>query len=146
MAAARRAMVPATMAAPAPATSQAAHPKKTFGKEIQAGVSIDQIVGQDRRRQHTRFPSLELGCEEGIQGGNCDNGYSCAYCNSISWRTPSTPNPPEIRPRAVFERLFGSAEVELDPVRRARLEKYNSSVLDSVMDDAQAPGRHARRH
>ena len=84
-----------------------AHPKKTFGKDIQAGLSIDQMVAQKIGGQ-TRYASLELGCEEGIQGGNCDNGYSCAYSNSISWRTPSTPNPPEIRPRAVFERLFGS--------------------------------------
>jgi hypothetical protein len=84
----------------------------------------------------TRFASLELGCEEGIQGGNCDNGYSCAYSNSISWRTPATPNPPEIRPRAVFERLFGTGDIERDPVKRARQEKYDRSVLDAVLADA----------
>ena len=110
------------------------HPKKTFGKEIQAGVSIDQIVANSIGSA-TRFPSLQLACEDGIQGGNCDNGYSCAYSNSISWRTPSTPNPPEIRPRAVFERLFGNPELDLDPVRRARMQRYNRSVLDSVMED-----------
>ena len=110
------------------------HPKKTFGKEIQAGVSIDQVVANSIGSA-TRFPSLQLACEDGIQGGNCDNGYSCAYSNSISWRTPSTPNPPEIRPRAVFERLFGNPEFDLDPVRRARVQRYNRSVLDSVMED-----------
>ena len=99
-----------------------AHPKKTFGKDIQAGVSVDQYAAAKIGGQ-TRFASLELGCEEGIQGGNCDNGYSCAYSNSISWRTPSTPNPPEIRPRAVFERLFGAADEETDPARRARRER-----------------------
>jgi hypothetical protein len=112
-----------------------AHPKKTFGKDLQAGVSVDSyaagVIGGA-----TRFASLELGCEEGIQGGNCDNGYSCAYSNSISWRTPSTPNPPEIRPRAVFERMFGSGDVERDPKVRARQEKYQKSVLDSVLEDA----------
>jgi len=112
-----------------------AHPKKTFGKDIQAGVSVDQFAAE-RIGNQTRFASLELSCETGIQGGNCDNGYSCAYSNSISWRTPSTPNPPEMQPRAVFERLFGSADVERDPVRRARLERYKKSVLDSVMEDA----------
>ena len=112
-----------------------AHPKKTFGKDLQAGISFDQYAAGIIGNQ-TRFASLELGCEEGIQGGNCDNGYSCAYSNSISWRTPSTPNPPEIRPRAVFERLFGSGEVERDPVKRARQEKYQKSVLDSVLQDA----------
>jgi len=112
-----------------------AHPKKTFGKDLQAGVSIDQYAAA-AIGSATRFASLELGCEEGIQGGNCDNGYSCAYSNSISWRTPSTPNPPEIRPRAVFNRLFGAGEVERDPVKRARQEKYDKSVLDAVLADA----------
>src|SRR4051812_23301885 len=110
------------------------HPKKTFGREIQAGVSIDQVVANSIGSA-TRFPSLQLACEDGIQGGNCDNGYSCAYSNSISWRTPSTPNPPEIRPRAVFERLFGNPELDLDPVRRDRMQRYKRSVLDSVMED-----------
>ena len=112
-----------------------AHPKKTFGKDISVGVSIDQIAAQKIGGQ-TRFGSLELGCEEGIQGGNCDNGYSCAYSNSISWRTPSSPMPPEVRPRAVFERLFGSADLERDPVKRARLERYDKSILDSVLEEA----------
>ena len=112
------------------------HPKKTFGKDIQAGISMDQIAARSLEGK-TRFASLELGCEEGVQGGNCDNGYSCAYSNSISWRTPSSPNPPEIRPRAMFERLFGSAEVGSDPKRRAREESYDRSVLDFVLEDAQ---------
>ena len=55
----------------------------------------------------TRLPSLELGCEESRTVGNCDSGYSCAYTNSISWRTATTPMPPETNPRLVFERLFG---------------------------------------
>lgn len=112
-----------------------AHPKKTFGKDLETGISADQMIASKIGRE-TRFASLELGCEEGIQGGNCDNGYSCAYSNSISWRTPSTPNPPEVRPRAVFERLFGSTDVDPDPVRRARQERYKQSVLDSALEDA----------
>ena len=55
-----------------------AHPKRTFGKDLQAGISVDQIAAQ-AVGTNTRFASLELGGEEGIQGGNCDNGYSCAY-------------------------------------------------------------------
>ena len=111
------------------------HPRKTYGKDIQAGVSMDQVAAQ-KLEGATRFASLELGCEEGVQGGNCDNGYSCAYSNSISWRTPSSPMPPEIRPRAVFERLFGNVETERDPKRRARQELYQKSVLDVVLEDA----------
>ena len=113
------------------------HPKKTYGKDIQAGISMDQIAARQLEGK-TKFGSLELACEEGIQGGNCDNGYSCAYSNSLSWRSPSTPNPPEMRPRAVFERMFGAVEDEKDPARRARLKSYEKSILDYVLDDAQS--------
>jgi hypothetical protein len=113
------------------------HPKKTYGKDIQTGISMDQIAARKLEGQ-TRFASLELGCEDGIQGGNCDNGYSCAYSNSLSWRTENTPNPPEIRPRAVFERLFGAADDEKDPARRKRLQSYEKSILDVVLGDAQS--------
>jgi hypothetical protein len=112
------------------------HPKKTYGKDLKTGISMDQIAARQLEGK-TRFGSLELGCEEGIQGGNCDNGYSCAYSNSISWRTENTPNPPEINPRAVFERLFGTASDEKDPARRLRQAEYRQSVLDLVLGDAQ---------
>ncbi len=105
------------------------HPKKTNGRDLWAGVSVDQIAAK-RLEGRTRFSSLELGCEEGVQGGSCDNGYSCAYSNSISWRTPNAPNPAEIRPRAVFERLFAARETP----REAR---YQKSILDVVTGDAQ---------
>lgn len=105
------------------------HPKKTNGRDLRAGVSVDQIAAK-RLEGRTRFSSLELGCEEGVQGGSCDNGYSCAYSNSISWRTPNAPNPAEIRPRAVFERLFAARETP----REAR---YQKSILDVVTGDAQ---------
>jgi hypothetical protein len=110
-----------------------AHPRKTAGGDITNGISLDQVVAQ-RIGKATQFPSLELTCEDGRIAGNCDSGYSCAYSNSISWRTATTPNPPEINPRAVFERLFGaSAE---DPATRARHARYNKSILDFVMADA----------
>ncbi|MBI2687162.1 MAG: DUF1552 domain-containing protein [Acidobacteria bacterium] len=111
------------------------HPKKTNGRDLRVGISVDQVAAQ-RLQGKTRLASLELGCEEGVQGGSCDNGYSCAYSNSISWRTPSAPNPAEIRPRAVFERLFGAADEDPDPVRRARRARYEKSILDVVTGDA----------
>jgi hypothetical protein len=115
----------------------AVHPKKTFGTELKAGISVDQIVA-GRIGNQTRFASLELGCEEGLLAGNCDNGYSCAYNNSIAWRTPASPLPPETRPRAVFERLFGSGRIEQDPRRRARQRADDKSILDFVLDDARS--------
>ena len=115
----------------------AVHPKKTFGAELKAGISVDQIAAQHMGNQ-TRFASLEVGCEEGLLGGNCDNGYSCAYNNSIAWRTPDSPLPPETRPRAVFERLFGSGQIEQDPKRRARQRADDKSILDFVLEDARS--------
>src|SRR5205085_6503803 len=63
------------------------HCKKTAGADIRAGVSADQIAAEAIGAK-TRLPSVELGCEDSRTVGNCDSGYSCAYTNSISWRTP----------------------------------------------------------
>ncbi len=110
------------------------HPKKTAGSDISAGISIDQLAAQ-RMGSATRLASLELGCEDGHLAGNCDSGYACAYVNSISWRGATSPNPPEVNPRAVFERLFGSDENAGDPAARARNIRYQKSILDMVADD-----------
>ncbi|MFN3652370.1 MAG: DUF1552 domain-containing protein [Armatimonadota bacterium] len=110
------------------------HCKKTAGADIQAGISADQVAAQLLGAQ-TRLPSIELGCEDARTVGNCDSGYSCAYTNSISWRTPTTPMPPEMNPRLVFERLFGTVDPNLDPETRARRAKYRQSILDLVQDD-----------
>ena len=108
------------------------HPKKTAGADIQVGISADQVAAA-KVGDATRLPSIELACEDGRLVGGCDSGYSCAYSNSISWRTANTPNPPEINPRAVFERLFGaSAE---DPAARLKRHKYEQSILDAAMED-----------
>jgi len=113
----------------------ATHPRKSAGKDVLTGTSVDQVAAQ-KMAGVTRLPSLELGCEEGVQGGNCDNGYSCTYSNTLAWKTPTTPRPPEVRPRAVFERLFGSLDLGTDPVQRRRQEMYEKSILDGVIDDA----------
>src|SRR5688572_7153120 len=53
------------------------HPKKTAGADIKNSVSVDQIAAQ-QIGTGTRFPSLELGCDDSRTVGNCDSGYSCA--------------------------------------------------------------------
>ncbi|MBV8811380.1 MAG: DUF1552 domain-containing protein [Acidobacteriaceae bacterium] len=110
------------------------HPKKTAGADIQVGISVDQVAAQSIGKQ-TRLASLELGCEDGHLAGNCDSGYSCAYVNSISWRTATVPNPPEVNPRAVFERLFGADEDAGNPAARARNARFDQSILDMVCDN-----------
>jgi len=112
------------------------HCKKTAGSDIQAGISADQIAAA-KLSGTTRFASLELGCEDSRTVGECDSGYSCAYSNSISWRTPKTPMPPEINPRAAFERLFGTEDLSLDPETRARRASNRKSILDIVTADTQ---------
>jgi len=113
----------------------ATHPRKSAGKDVLAGTSVDQVVAR-KMQGVTRFASIELGCEEGVQGGNCDNGYSCTYSNTLAWKSPTTPLPPEVRPRAVFERLFGSLDLGSDPAQRRRQEMYEKSILDGVLEDA----------
>ena len=112
------------------------HPKKTAGADISLGVSVDQVAAQ-AIGDKTRFASLELSLEGGRQAGNCDSGYSCAYSNNLSWRSPTTPNPPEINPRLVFERLFGDFDPSESAEARARRKLYNQSILDFVAEDTE---------
>ena len=112
-----------------------AHPYKTGGAKIRVGMSVDQFAARQIGKQ-TRFPSLELGCERGRRAGVCDSGYSCAYSHNISWFTEFTPMAKEISPRAVFERLFSiPSGGPLSPAQ-ARRARYNRSILDLVLEDA----------
>jgi len=109
------------------------HPKKTEGADIHAGVSADQIAARELGKT-TQLGSLEIGLESPTLAGDCDSGYSCAYTNTISWRSPTTPNPMEISPRAVFERLFGDGD-STDPVARLASLDEQRSILDYVAGD-----------
>ena len=109
-----------------------AHPFKTSGANIKVGVSVDQVAAGQIGKL-TRLPSLEIGIERGRNAGNCDSGYSCAYSSNVSWKTPTTPVAKEINPRAVFDRLFGSAQ---DAKNRKKRNKFRQSILDLVAADA----------
>jgi len=108
------------------------HPKKTE-VDIHAGISADQIAAREFGKT-TQLGSLEIGLESPQLAGNCDSGYSCAYTNTISWRTPTTPLPVEVSPRAVFERLFGDGD-STDPKARLTALKQQRSILDYVSED-----------
>jgi hypothetical protein len=110
------------------------HPRKTDGAGIRAGISVDQVAASHVGAA-SKLPSLELALEDGRLVGNCDSGYSCAYNNTLSWRTPSLPLPPEVNPRLVFERLFGSLD-ENPADRRQRLHD-ETSILDYVLADTE---------
>ncbi len=110
------------------------HVKKTEGLDIHAGISMDQIAAQELGKE-TQLASLELAIDSIEVLGACDAGYSCAYTNTIAWRTPTTPLPMENNPRAVFERLFGVADSTDARAREARL-RQDRSILDFVTDEA----------
>jgi hypothetical protein len=113
------------------------HPRKTAGADIKNGISVDQLAAA-AIGDETRLASLELGCEESRTVGNCDSGYSCAYTNSISWRSETMPMPPEMNPRMVFERLFGADDAPLDAATRAKRLADRRSVLDAVLARARS--------
>ena len=111
------------------------HPRKTDGADIQNSVSVDQVAAQ-AVGSSSRFASLELGLDGSAQAGNCDSGYSCAYSSNLSWRNATSPLAKETNPAALFDRLFGGADVaDAAKNKIARLEK-RKSVLDFVMEDA----------
>jgi len=112
------------------------HPRKTGGTDIQCGISIDQLAAAALGKE-TPLPSLELSLDDARQAVNCDVGYSCAYTNSIAWRGPTSPMPPEVNPRLVFERLFAGADSGEDAATRARRQLYRRSLLDYVQQDTQ---------
>jgi hypothetical protein len=112
-------------------------PKRTEGADITAGKTIDQYAA-DKLGADTPLRSLELTTESSFQVGNCENGYSCAYLNSTSWRTPNVPLPHERDPRVVFQRMFGdggSVSARMEQMRRDR------SILDSVTESFSRLGK-----
>jgi len=111
--------------------------RKTDGKDIRGGISIDQLAAE-RVGAKTRLPSIELGCDKGAMAGNCDSGYSCAYSSAIAWKTPTLPLPKEVNPRSVFARLFGDPNQLAQERDRAKQAMYRRSVLDLVSDEAKS--------
>ncbi|MEQ8784826.1 MAG: DUF1552 domain-containing protein [Pirellulaceae bacterium] len=97
--------------------------------------SIDQLIAGHVGR-HTAVPSLVLGvepAEHGLRGG-----VPAVYYATVSWSSKNTPVPPEIYPRAAFDRLFDTTGLLRD-----------RSVLDAVLEQAKSLegklGRHDRQ-
>ncbi len=86
-------------------------------------VTIDQYLA-DEIGFETRFPSLTVGSEGGIHGG----------CQ-IAWTKSGVRVPPVTNPSQLFEKLFVSDSKERQ-ARRVQENQVQSSILDSVMDEA----------
>jgi hypothetical protein len=107
------------------------HCKRTEGADVRNGVSTDQIAAATLGKT-TALPSLELSIDLNFLAGQCENSYSCAYLNTLSWRTDTDPMPTENNPRIVFERMFGDGGTSAQRLAQAR---ENRSILDSVNED-----------
>ena len=113
-----------------------AHPVK--GERAVVGPSLDQVaaahLGQD-----TPLPSVELSIED--VGLNCDANFTCAYRNTLSWKSATLPLPMENNPQVAFERLFGDGSTDAErAARRAEARSLLDSVIDQVASlDAQLP-------
>jgi len=112
-----------------------AHPKKTDGADIYNGVSVDQLAAS-KIGMNTKLPSLELGLEPSAKPGRCDSGYSCVYTSNMCWRSPTSPVAKEVDPAAVFDRLFGDVTKNQSLQQRSKQDRYRTSVLDLVLEDA----------
>jgi hypothetical protein len=107
------------------------HIKRTEGSDLHAGVSVDQVLASQLRKE-TALPSLELAILPSSVTGGCDTGYSCAYGTTLSWSSPTTPLPTQSSPRLVFEQLFGDGGPASQ--QRAALRTKNS-ILDSATQE-----------
>lgn len=97
--------------------------------EVRLATSADQIAARELGRT-TLLPSIEVNLDLPTQGA-CDTS-DCFFNNTISWLNPTTPNPPEIHPRLVFERMFGDGGA---PEQRLARIRRNGSILDSVLQE-----------
>jgi hypothetical protein len=100
--------------------------------EIIADVSIDQMLGR-HFAQETQLASLEMSMDLPANAGACTGNLSCAYLDTLSWRSPTQPLPMEWNPRTVFEKLFGDSGTTDRAARERRLEQHKS-ILDSVSE------------
>jgi Protein of unknown function (DUF1552) len=107
--------------------------KFTFAADVYAETTMDQIAAKQFAKE-TELASLELALDSVAILGSCDGGSSCAYTNTISWSSPTSPLPMENDPRAVFERLFGTTGSTDRAARTARREQ-DKSILDFVMSE-----------
>ena len=100
--------------------------------EIIADVSIDQMLGQHFANE-TQLATLEICMDLPANAGACTGNLSCAYLDTLCWRTPTQPLPMDWNPRTVFEKLFGDGGSTDRTARERRLQQHKS-ILDSVTE------------
>jgi hypothetical protein len=109
--------------------------KKAALSDLGLGPSADQIAA-GTLGQLTARPSLELGMSKSGSTGDCDNGYACAYAQSISWVDAVTPRGKRTDPHDAWLYLIGTSDPSLSAEQRDRLRRGDKSVLDYVLSQA----------
>jgi hypothetical protein len=104
------------------------HAKRTEGADLYLGITADQIAAKSLGKDNL-LPSLELKLDDSDLDPLCDEGYTCAYMNTFSWSSATTPLPMENNPRLVFQRLFGEGQNAQDRLTQTREDR---SILDAV--------------
>src|SRR5262249_10516251 len=94
--------------------------------DVHLATTLDQVIAQHIGKD-TRLTSLEMSLD-GASALACD-AADCFLSSSISWRSPTQPNPMERQPRVVFERLMGEGAT---PAERRDLRLRKKSILDSL--------------
>ena len=103
------------------------------GSNLRAGISMDQIAGRILGNE-TQLATLELAIDGRDFAGSCDEGFSCAYTNTITWANETTPLPMENNPRAIFEGYSAIPEAQTPLSEKPDLK--DASLLDSVTERA----------
>src|ERR1700681_1778914 len=120
------------------ATGQGIHPAQTGslltgaqiskGAILHSGMSVDQMIA-NTIGQDTAQSSIVLACDPPMTGYH-ETNFSMAYSSHVSWQSPDSPVPNEVYPSLAFDNLFEN-----------RGSLRNMSILDRVMEDADALGR-----
>lgn len=110
-------------------------PAKKSVDNVELGISADQLAAQTLGA-HTPRPSLELGMAKSGGVGDCDNGYACAYAQSLSWSDKTTPRPKRTDPKDAWLWLLGTDDVSLTLEQRERMRRGDKSVLDYLVAES----------
>lgn len=97
------------------------------------GASVDQVIAAHLAGD-TRFRSLELSSEGSFTCQGIEE--LCEYAFHIAYAGHHLPLPKMLDTRAVFERLFGTANLGETDAQRARRLDRDRHLLDFVLDDA----------
>jgi hypothetical protein len=109
---------------------------KTLTK-VKLGVSADQVAADAIGKLSPR-PSLELGMAKSGSGGDCDNGYACAYAQAMSWDDAVTPRPKRTDPHDAWLYLLGTDGTAMTAAQQAQVRAGDKSVLDYLVAESAA--------